>query len=40
LSIWSEKQNKCFVLEVNSRPGMEGTTVEKYAAAIIKGLNK
>jgi hypothetical protein len=36
--IWNEKQNKCFVLEVNSRPGMEGTTVEKYADAILKGV--
>lgn len=36
--IWNEKQNKCFVLEVNSRPGMEGTTVEKYADAILRGL--
>ncbi len=36
--IWNEKMNKCFVLEVNSRPGMEGTTVEKYADAILRGL--
>ena len=36
--IWNEKQNKCFVLETNSRPGMEGTTVEKYADAILKGV--
>lgn len=34
--IWNEKLNKCFVLEVNSRPGMEGTTVEKYAEAILE----
>lgn len=38
--VWTEKLNKCFVLEVNSRPGMEGTTVEKYANAILKGLGK
>jgi hypothetical protein len=38
--IWNEKQNKCFALEVNSRPGMEGTTLEKYADAILKGLGK
>lgn len=38
--IWNESQNKCFVLEVNSRPGMEGTTVDKYADAIVKGLVK
>lgn len=37
--VWNEKMNKCFVLEVNSRPGMEGTTVEKYAQAILQGIN-
>lgn len=36
--IWNEKRNKCYVLEVNSRPGMEGTTVKKYATAIVEGL--
>jgi hypothetical protein len=35
--IWNEKRDKCYVLEVNSRPGMEGTTVEIYANAILKG---
>lgn len=34
--IWNEKQNKCFVLEVNSRPGMTGTTVRRYADAIME----
>ena len=38
--IWNEKLNKCFVLEVNSRPGMEGTTVEKYADAILRGMQR
>lgn len=32
---WNERSNTCFVLEVNSTPGMEGTTLEKYADAII-----
>lgn len=36
--IWNERMNKCFVLEVNSRPGMEGTTVELYANAILRGI--
>lgn len=36
--IWNEKQNKSFVLEVNSRPGMEGTTTVKYADAIYNSL--
>lgn len=38
--VWNEKQNKCYVLEVNSRPGMEGTTVERYATAILRGLGQ
>jgi hypothetical protein len=37
--IWNEKQNKSFVLEVNSRPGMQGTTVKKYVAAIRESFN-
>lgn len=36
--IWNEKRNQCYVLEVNSRPGMEGTTVEKYAEAILRSI--
>lgn len=37
--IYNEKQNKCFVLEVNSRPGLMGTTLERYSDAIIKAFN-
>lgn len=36
--IWNEKRDKCYVLEVNSRPGMEGSTVDHYAEAILKGM--
>lgn len=32
--IWQEKSDKCFVLEVNTAPAIEGTTVERYADAI------
>lgn len=32
--IWNEKQDKCFALEVNTAPGIEGTTVENYVEAI------
>lgn len=28
--IWNERDNKSYVLEVNSAPGLEGTTLEKY----------
>lgn len=37
--IWNEKQNKSFVLEVNSRPGMQGTTLKIYADAVMELLN-
>lgn len=32
--IYNELRNECFVLEVNSRPGLMGTTLEKYVSAI------
>lgn len=32
--IWNEKENKCYVLEVNCAPGLEGTTIESYGEAI------
>lgn len=32
--IYNEKQDKCFVLEVNSRPGLMGTTLVNYVNAI------
>lgn len=34
--IWNEKSNKAYVLEVNTAPGIEGTTVKKYAEAFKK----
>lgn len=37
--IWNESKDRCFVLEVNARPGIEGTTVEKYVEAILKGVS-
>lgn len=36
--IWNEKKNQCWVLEVNSAPGLTPTTAEKYADAIYNGL--
>lgn len=32
--IYNEKKNQCYVLEVNSRPGLMGTTIQKYAQAV------
>jgi len=37
--IYNEKHNQCYVLEVNSRPGLMGTTLDKYANAIINTFN-
>jgi len=37
--IWNEKRNECYVLEVNTAPGLEGTTVNNYAEAFAKHLS-
>lgn len=37
--IWNEKENKTYVLEANTAPGLEGTTIEAYKNAILKELN-
>lgn len=37
--IYNKKMDKLFVLEVNSRPGLMGTTLEKYSEAIINEFN-
>ena len=34
--IYNRNQDACYVLEVNSAPGLEGTTVTKYAEVFIK----
>ncbi len=34
--VYNEKQNKCFALEVNARPGMQGSTPGIYATAILE----
>jgi glutathione synthase/RimK-type ligase-like ATP-grasp enzyme len=30
--IWNRRQNRYYVLEVNTAPGLEGTTLERYSA--------
>lgn len=35
---FNERDNRCFVFEVNSTPGMEGTTLENYSNAIIRWM--
>lgn len=32
--IWNQHENLCYVLEVNTAPGLEGTTLSKYVEAI------
>jgi len=32
--IWNEHENKCYILEVNTAPGLEGTTLISYVKAI------
>lgn len=36
--IWNEKRNECYVLEINTAPGLEGSTVDKYATAFVREL--
>ena len=32
--LWNEKQQKAYVLEVNTAPGIEGSTITNYASAL------
>ena len=36
--IYNEYEDKCYVLEVNTAPGIDGTTLEKYTEAFIKDI--
>lgn len=38
--IWNQKHNKCVCLEVNTAPGLEGSTVTAYANAFTKAFKK
>ena len=38
--IYNVKRNECYVLEVNTAPGLEGTTVDRYAEAFVKELRR
>ncbi len=37
--IYNARQNLYYVLEVNTAPGLEGTTVDKYAESFVKKLS-
>ena len=34
--IWNERENKCYLLEVNTAPGLTGTTLINYSNAIYR----
>jgi glutathione synthase/RimK-type ligase-like ATP-grasp enzyme len=36
--LYNAKRNWCYCLEVNTAPGLEGTTVDKYAQAFVEKL--
>lgn len=36
--IWNEQENSCYVLEINTAPGIEGTTCKKYSNKIIENI--
>lgn len=38
--IWNAYEDKCYVLEVNTAPGIEGTTLEKYTNAFVQDILK
>lgn len=37
--IWNESQDKYYVVEVNTAPGLESSTIDKYAEAILTYAN-
>jgi D-alanine-D-alanine ligase-like ATP-grasp enzyme len=37
--IYNRQRNQHYVLEVNTRPGLTGTTLTRYVAAIINSFN-
>lgn len=36
--VWNEKQNQCYALEVNTAPGIEGSTLDAYTKAIKEAI--
>lgn len=36
--IWNERENKSYLLEVNTAPGLEGTTLINYSTAILNWI--
>lgn len=38
--IWNEREDKCYTLEVNTAPGLEGTTLERYSRAVAEYVTR
>lgn len=38
--IWNEKEDKSYVLEINTAPGLTGTTLECYTNAFVKDITQ
>jgi len=38
--IWNELEDKCYVLEINTAPGLVGTTLHNYVNAFVKDMSK
>jgi len=38
--IWNDHEQKPYILEINTAPGLEGTTLEKYVAAFTKYIEE
>jgi hypothetical protein len=38
--IWNEAEDKCYVLEINTAPGIEGSTLQYYTNAFFKDITK
>jgi hypothetical protein len=38
--IWNERENKSYLLEVNTAPGLQGTTLKNYISAIYNWICK
>ena len=38
--IWNKFENKCYILEINTAPGIEGTTLLNYVESFVKEILK
>lgn len=38
--IWSKKENKCYIIEINTAPGLQGQTAINYAKEFVKRIGE